>query len=305
MFTRKKLRKMRKIMIIIQLLGNLCNQMFQYDIGCSCAYRLNTHLKLDTLPFQNYKYRKYNILEFNIFEIFALDKDHWLIRRLSTPVRIFFADIHCLLSVTTGISYKRESYFHFDPDFLELPEDIYLEDYWQSAKYFKNLVGIIRRVFTPCKEFVAFNEHVAEKTCESNASSIHIQSGNYIAKPLTYNHHGLCPFEYYQMAIDCKVTNISNHYFYIFSNDPLWVEQNLIVNYSHTYVVTHNQNIRYSLDLWLMSLCKHNIIVHISYSWWGAWLSDNLEKIVIAKKNWFNTPDIDGRDPIPDFWFVN
>jgi len=221
---------------------------------------------------------------------------------LSTPARIFFADIHCSLSGTTGISYKKESYFHFDPDFLELPEDVYLEGYWQSAKYFKNLVGIIRREFTPRKELDASNEHISEKTCESNAISIHIRNGNYIANPQTYNHHGLCPFEYYQMAIDCMVKNISNLYFYIFSDDPLWIKQNLIVNYPHTYA-THNQNIRYSLDLWLMSLSKHHIIVNSSFSWWGAWLCNNSEKMIIAPKKWFNASGINARDLIPDSWF--
>jgi hypothetical protein len=49
-------------------------------------------------------------------------------------------------------------------------------------------------------------------------------------------------------------------------------------------------------------MCKHNIIANSSFSWWGAWLNENPEKIVIAPKKWFNSKNSDTQDLLPDKW---
>ena len=56
------------------------------------------------------------------------------------------------------------------------------------------------------------------------------------------------------------------------------------------------------IDMQLMSICKHNIICNITFSWWSAWLNANPEKIVIAPQNWFADKSINSQDLIPSEW---
>ena len=55
-------------------------------------------------------------------------------------------------------------------------------------------------------------------------------------------------------------------------------------------------------ELILMSHCQHNIIANSSFSWWGAWLNNNPNKIVMAPKQWFITKKMNTIDLIPDSW---
>ncbi|MCG9603442.1 alpha-1,2-fucosyltransferase, partial [Vibrio sp. Isolate31] len=78
--------------------------------------------------------------------------------------------------------------------------------------------------------------------------------------------------------------------FFIFSNDLDWVRKNLINEFNAFNFITveGNENDAAHIDLYLMSIAKHNIIANSSFSWWGAMLNKNENSITIAPEVWTN-----------------
>jgi len=292
-------------MIITKLQGGLGNQMFQYAIGKTLSEKNKTELKLD-LSFYNKQpknttLREYSLGCFNVKKNIATDKEikklkkyEWKNSRRHFLYNLIFAD---------RLIYIEEKWFDFEENYLKIKNNAYLDGYWQSEKYFsaqggKNIEKIIQKKFTLKKDLNNIAKGTSEKIINSNSVSIHIRRGDYANNPDTKSYHGLCPIGYYEKAIK-KITNkIKNPTFYIFSDDIEWVKKNLKTNFPMIFV---EGNKDYE-DLILMSYCKHNIIANSSFSWWGAWLNKNPNKIVIAPKKWFVNETKNTNNLIPKPW---
>ena len=91
----------------------------------------------------------------------------------------------------------------------------------------------------------------------------------------------------------------------MFSDDIAWAKHN-IKREGFLFYYISDKSISSSEDIILMSLCKHNIIANSTFSWWGAWLNTNVDKIVISPKKWFKTNgDEDNKkneNLIPEQW---
>lgn len=100
-------------------------------------------------------------------------------------------------------------------------------------------------------------------------------------------------------AIELMHRNIANPYFFVFSDDIEWCRKTFSMgNYEFVYWNKGDSSFR---DMQLMSLCKHNIIANSTFSWWGAWLNLNDEKIVCAPVN-FTTVSKNVKGDCPNSW---
>ena len=133
------------------------------------------------------------------------------------------------------------------------------------------------------------------------AVSLHIRRGDYVSNPVTNNYHGTCSLAYYKKAVLLLKEKIENPSFFIFSDDLLWARENLDFINDMTFIDL-DKSIPDHEEMHLMSQCKHNIIANSSFSWWGAWLNENSDKIVIAPKKWFSDNTINTEDLIPAKW---
>jgi hypothetical protein len=288
-------------MVISALCGGIGNQMFQYAAGRRLAERRGVDLKLCFVSSDGNTPREYELGVFNIREQFASNTE---VAALTTCqpglARKLFARISGGKQHHPA-TYIKEKYYHFDPSILDLEGNVYLEGYWQSEKYFRDISPIIRKEFGIKRPPDDRNRFIAEKIGSCESVSIHVRRGDYVTNAETRRVHGICSPEYYAEALRYIGERVNDPHFFIFSDDPSWARDNIRTDFPSS-VVDHNGPEHAYEDMRLMSLCRHHIIANSSFSWWGAWLSGNPEKIVVAPSRWFRTGSYDTRDLIPEGW---
>ena len=269
-------------MIYIELCGGLGNQLF------CIATVLSLGLKNNVKP----------IFRFNKEQLPYKDN---LFRNLNFSNEIYTHNLY------------KEPCFHYKE--IDYTPGLAVDGYFQSEKYFKEYRKEILDIFKISKTdkdyitdnfgdwFVSLNKKV----------SLHIRRGDYLL-PQYSSHHPVQDMEYYNKAIK-QFDKDSN--FLIFSDDIEWAMNNF--KGDNFYFITENKiegndvmdtlNISKGghpdyIELYMMSLCDHNIIANSSFSWWGAWLNENPNKKVIAPKKWFGPAygNINDNDLVPETW---
>lgn len=255
-------------------MGRLGNQMFQYAALKGIARNIGADITIPYYP-DAVNDGIGNMLRTELFDSFDLN------------VNVGLLDSG---QATT----LHERHFHYDEElFYRCPDNVSLQGYFQTEKYFRNIKSEIRddftfkeEILTPCKELVSQLD---------NPLALHVRRTDYISNSAN---HPPCPLSYYEKALK----HFDDSQVIVFSDDPAWCkEQELFSN--DRFMVSENDDNR--VDLCLMSLCSDFIIANSTYSWWGAWLSTNKNKKVIAPVQWFGTgytKDHDTSDVIPDGW---
>jgi hypothetical protein len=263
--------------IIARVWGGLGNQLFMYAAAKRLALFNEVPFKLDIISgYLDDKFKRQCCLQhFNINEKIASPWESyasmWGHRRRKIERKI-----------NRHIPFHYKSYIRQDKSFesrllrLRVARRLYLHGYWQDERYFNDIEKLIRDSFMITTPHDDENIKWARRISESNAVCLH-------ARRIKYKF--ALPPEYYDKAIKYLAQRISNPHFFCFSDYPEWIFKNLSIDYPFT-VIDHNKEDRNYEDLWLMTKCKHFVVANSSFSWWGAWLNPDPDKIVIAPAAW-------------------
>ncbi len=288
-------------MIIVKLKGGLGNQLFQYVAGKRLALNRNVPLKLDISGYEEQPKtetpRKYELGHLNIEAEIATDEE---IKRLKYP--------HGIFSKYWGLTKQKifkQFYIGYSPSILKAPKDFYLEGYFKNEEYFKTIKEVVLKEIT-LKEPLGLSGQAAKDEIERTILpvSLHIRRGDYAQDSATAAYHGTLSIEYYRKAIAFLIEKIGPFQLFVFSDDINWAKENLTFESPSQFPVhfISCEEIKNYEELFLMSLCKHNIIANSSFSWWAAWLNQNSDKIVIAPKRWLAKRGNDYYKEIPQSW---
>jgi hypothetical protein len=253
--------------VTAELMGQLGNQLF--IIAATVSHALDqgaTAIFPDLVENKNYK------IPFNYKRLF-----HFL------PVQ---------LPKSASNIYK-EPHFSYEP--IPYQPNMKLSGYFQSEKYFFHHKQEILELFAPPVDVITYlSVHYADILDHPMTVSVHVR---FYHEDPTGKAHPTYGRDYFEKAME------------YFPNDTLFVVFSNEMEKCKPLLSGVDKNLRFIegedhfCDLYLMSLCKHNIIANSSFSWWGAYLNRNPDKRVIAPKFWFNPAYLsETKDLLPEGW---
>lgn len=296
-------------MVVVNLKGGLGNQMFQYAFGRALSEKCGKDLVLNTNFYHKKIVRKF-IKGMLIFLNYLIKEGSFLggIKELKQnqrkyDLKYFLLEKKIKKNRNIFLPIKEERFeFIFDEKMISCDDNCSYSGYFNNEKYFINIANEIREDFRLLPKYEKkLPDLLKNDIVNNNSVSIHVRRGDYITSSATNSFHGICDLDYYNKAIDFMISQLDNCKFFVFSDDINWCRENLIFP-EHRQVVFVFGLKNYE-DLTMMSFCKHNIIANSTFSWWGAWLNKNSEKIVVAPKKWLECQDFDCSDVVPQSWF--
>lgn len=276
-------------MIIVRLSGGLGNQMFQYALYQAFLAQ-GIEARLDKSKFNHIIETRKCFLDYECFDL-----EYKLCTKKEARKYVIGTGMtarviaRCLGDRKTHI-YEKMDYV-YDESILNLREG-FLEGFWQSWKYSRNIHEKLRECFTFVNELTEENKNYEDMIESTNSVAIHVRRGDYLKLQDIYGN--ICTEAYYKNAIKTIERFVGNPTYFFFSNDLEWTMETFGKADHHIYVSGNGEDKGY-IDMRLMSKCKHQIIANSSFSWWAAFLNDNPDKKVICPGKWINsreTPDV-------------
>jgi hypothetical protein len=282
---------------VVKFKGGLGNQLFIYALYLSLTKNTSNVCYVD---FSHYRYMKNSgdiELEnaFNI-EISIHQSPEYLIKKLSNRDYDFFSKVFKKLFGSKKTHYT-DAERGFDSVVFKLSSH-YIDGYWQSFRYFEHFrEELVKNLaFKPFKNSTYLESIVEKIEASENSVSLHVRGGDYLKTDTFIN---LSNTKYYENALEKLGLLIKT--VFVFTDDIELVLKN---NYFDNFVLVDTRGHENHLDMYLMSICSHNIIANSSYSWWSAYLNVNPGRLVVAPSEWFNNRDINIDDLYPENWLI-
>jgi len=252
--------------LIISITGGLGNQLFMLFAGISKSLDVNKSffIHLDKND------RKFYLNDFLSSINKKIINDYQLIKLIDKP-------------------YIENEDFYYKP----IPDETdYIKGYFQSYKYFQHNFQTIYNILHLNSFF-----HNPKYLLDFPYISIHFRFGDYIN---LQDYHNVLDIHYYKNALQVlkdKIGNdLYNYKILVFgekTNDDIITDYINQLDNKLEFIKIYEINPKKPFDdyeeMILMSKATHNIIGNSTFSWWGAYLSNNPNKIIIHphKSKWF------------------
>lgn len=186
-----------------------------------------------------------------------------------------------------------EPFYHYKP--IPYHPNIKIKGGFQSEKYFKHNKSAILELFAPSDKITTYLLEKYRSIIE-HPKSVAIHYRDFTSELPGETYFLDIKKEYYERALTLFDDDAL---FVVFTNNPKRCKQ-IFSELPYEFIFIEGE--KHYHDLYLMSMCKHNIICNSSFSWWGAYLNPNQDKIVITPSKWYSSYIKDDWDLIPEGW---
>ena len=296
-------------MIIIQVAGGLGNQLQQYALYRKFV-RLGIEARLDISWFDQVQMvekeqtKGQNVtpvvtkreLELRYFDRLVFETCNKEDKERLIGSEGFTGKVRRKLLPFTVHHFQESKMYH--PEIFDF-EDMYLSGYFACEKYYADIIYDLREKIQFPKSSNVLNHEMATKMQNCNSVSVHVRRGDYLNPENLQLFGNICTDAYYEKAIAQVKAEVPDAHFFLFSDDVLYVKEKF--QGDEYTVVNINSGKDSFYDMWLMSRCKHNICANSTFSFWGARLNPNEDKIMIRPSVQKNTQTFEKED-MEDWW---
>lgn len=288
-------------MIYLSFEGGLGNQMFQYAIGRYMERKFHESVCIDCskYEYESIEFRDFELQHFNIspdWKYAKTKKNRFLRYGINYIFYLLTTFLYLRINkmrskgnkdiigakayqwITNRLGFYRVHY----------NEKLFLYDSFGKKKYVRGMwfyLDIVCSLKENLKKELSVkekpspdNQVILEQICSNESVGVHIRRGDYVTLGLV-----VCDLNYYRKCMAIIAEKVENPIFFIFSDDIQWVKENLNTQYNVVYVDNNNSSPE---DMRLLYSCKHFIMSNSTFSWWGAYLGNYENKIVLVPKYW-------------------
>ena len=276
-------------MIIVKIQGGLGNQIFEYAFGRAVQNEYGGKLLLDISSYKKDQHRDFKLEKFQLNPDIIVDDSGKYNKYYGMKENLFIRiGAHYFPNILLKIGSKAGIYIWDKVDYKKLilkkRKNILLQGYWQSEEYFKNISGKIRDEIKIKDKECLINDEIYEEINRTNAVCVHIRLTDFLSKK--NDRFAQCTLAYYLKGVELIKKKVENPRFYIFTDDVKLAQS--MFKFGSVPVFYISQKYTDIESFKLMSSCKYFIIANSTFSWWGAYLSEYQQKIVICPEKWFN-----------------
>jgi hypothetical protein len=288
---------------IIQMVGGLGNQMFQYALGRRLQTDRGANVRYDLGMYKHNTERALTLsrLRTRFAEVSQSDK---LTMKLSFG-RTFSKAGALLGPLKNKLLWRvhEDPANGIDPEVTQLRGRWYLRGWYQCPAYFEKLRPQLLQEFDLAEPLTGANAELLKKIEAVNAVCLHVRRGDLVTNPLYAKEQQVQTADYYSQCLTDLAQRVNEPHIFVFSDDLPWCRANLHPPMPINFMDKNDGSTDY-IDLHLMSRCRHFITANSTFSWWAAWLSQNPEKIIIVPPVWRFKDNGPPPDLIPGDWQI-